>query len=95
MGEAMKIKSRVLRISAAVAAVMCGISGSVKATDLTWDIDPGTPLAQDGSGAWNTSNLNWYDGASNVAWSNATCGIFAILSIRLTNTQYGSYVQPV
>jgi fibronectin-binding autotransporter adhesin len=69
----MRIRSRIACISAAVAALMCG-SRNVWATDLTWDIDPGTAGVQDGDGSWDTVTSNWYDSAipTNVTWSNAT-----------------------
>jgi len=40
--------------------------------DLTWDADTGTTGAQDGAGTWNTALNNWWDGAGNVTWNNAT-----------------------
>src|SRR5436190_24224796 len=40
------------------------------AASLTWDADLGLPGAQDGLGTWNLANTNWFDGTSNVMWSN-------------------------
>jgi len=37
----------------------------------TWDASPSLTGAQDGSGAWNSSNTNWWTGGSNVAWNDA------------------------
>ncbi len=48
---------------------------SVHATNLTWDSDAITTSgAQDGAGNWTalTTNTNWWDGAANVTWNNAT-----------------------
>ena len=69
----MKTRSRIACISAAVAALMYG-GASVRATDLTWDADPVTPAVQDGSGNWDTSTANWFDGTNNNAWVNSSPG---------------------
>lgn len=39
---------------------------------LTWDADTATTGAQDGTGTWDTTNPNWWDGSQNVAWNNTT-----------------------
>jgi autotransporter-associated beta strand protein len=39
--------------------------------DLTWDADPATAGAQDGSGTWDGVLTNWWDGAANTNWSSA------------------------
>src|SRR5881398_3382994 len=67
----MKGRTRVACVSAAVFAALYS-SSLVKAADLTWDADPGTPGIQDGSGNWTTSSPNWLNGGTNVLWSNAT-----------------------
>jgi len=41
---------------------------NVRATDFTWDVDPVTPGVQDGSGNWDTTTANWFDGTNNTAW---------------------------
>ena len=44
------------------------------AANLTWDATPTSTGAQDGSGVWRpiASNTNWWNGATNVVWNNAT-----------------------
>lgn len=55
------------------AACAVGFPGSnpACAAVLTWDADPGTEGAQDGSGDWNTSNTNWRGSSGNTTWSNS------------------------
>jgi fibronectin-binding autotransporter adhesin len=38
---------------------------------LTWDADPATPLIEDGSGTWDTTGTNWWDGSAHTNWNNA------------------------
>ncbi|WPJ95568.1 autotransporter-associated beta strand repeat-containing protein [Coraliomargarita algicola] len=45
---------------------------SLHADTLTWDADSGTAGIQEGSGTWNTTNDNWDNSGSNVAWNNGT-----------------------
>lgn len=45
---------------------------ALSAATLTWDANTSTSGAQDGSGTWNTANTNWWNGAANVTWNNAT-----------------------
>ncbi len=55
-------------------ATLAGALG-LHAANLTWDADAITTSgAQDGSGNWTSlaSNTNWWDGAANVTWNNAT-----------------------
>ncbi len=40
-------------------------------TGLTWDASPGSASAQDGSGTWNSSATNWWDGTGDLAWNDA------------------------
>lgn len=47
----------------------------VLGADLIWDADLGNTGANDGSGTWNTSNTNWWDGSSNVSWTNSFSNI--------------------
>ena len=59
----MKVRSRFACISAAVAAFMCaaGVT-TAQARDLTWDANGAAdPTGQDGSGAWELTNANWFD----------------------------------
>ena len=67
----MSARTRSAAVCAAVFAAMQS-AALLKAADLTWDADPGTPGVQDGSGNWNTTTANWFNGTSNVLWSNAT-----------------------
>jgi autotransporter-associated beta strand protein len=67
----MKARTRVACVSAAVFTAL--YTGSlVRAADLTWDGDPSTGGVQDISGNWNTTTPNWFNGTTNVLWSNAT-----------------------
>ena len=43
----------------------------VSAANLTWDADTGTSGAQDGAGTWSTNNANWWNGSTDIAWTNA------------------------
>lgn len=58
----------------AVAAIGVGSTNVLRAATLTWDSDAdGTNGATDGSGTWDTSVLNWYNGAAtDVVWPNTT-----------------------
>ena len=49
---------------------------SATAASLTWDTNTGTSGAQDGSGTWDLSNNNWYNGSANVAWTDGNMPIF-------------------
>lgn len=42
----------------------------IQAQTLTWDASTGSAGLQNGSGTWNLSNSNWWDGANNVSWVN-------------------------
>ena len=47
------------------------LSASSALAQLTYDANTGTTGAQDGAGAgWNTANVNFWNGSSNVVWSN-------------------------
>ena len=37
---------------------------------LNWDANTAASGAQDGNGTWNSSNTNWWNGATDVAWNN-------------------------
>ena len=47
-------------------------AGSALAATLTFDANTATAGAQDGSGTWNTANVNWYNGTADLVWPNAT-----------------------
>lgn len=51
------------------------VTVAVPAT-VTWDGDTGTTGAQDGSGTWNSSNANWWNGAADVVWSDLNFAVF-------------------
>lgn len=57
-------------LMAGLAILASGLN--LQATNLTWDATTGTTGAQDGAGTWNTVANNWWDGAANVTWNNAT-----------------------
>ena len=42
---------------------------------LTWDANGATSGQVNGSGTWDTANLNWWNGTANVAWTNSTTAI--------------------
>ncbi len=52
-------------IAVAVSSLTIGYAAT-----LTWDTDPGTPGAQDGSGIWNHSANNWWTGTANTTWTS-------------------------
>lgn len=43
---------------------------------VTWDANTGTSGAQDGSGTWDATTANWWNGTADVAWSTLNPGIF-------------------
>lgn len=52
------------------------VVGNAQAAVLTWDVDPGTAGAQDGSGDWDTTTANWSTGGSNVTWTAGDDAVF-------------------
>ncbi len=45
---------------------------------VAWDADTGTAGAQDGSGTWDVTTANWWNGSSDIAWFSynpATIGV--------------------
>ncbi len=55
--------------SGSVTSVVAVVSVAVPAT-LTWDANPGNGgTLLDGSGNWDSTTTNWWNGASDVAWS--------------------------
>ena len=53
-----------------LAFAACGVSAH--AVPLTWDTDPLAAGAQGGAGTWANGSTNWWNGAANTAWNNAT-----------------------
>src|SRR5271155_4922423 len=41
------------------------------ATSLTWDANTSDAVATDGSGTWNASNTNWWNGAADTNWTSS------------------------
>ena len=70
----MKPSSLKLKLTTSLAALTC--ASSLFAANLTWDADTNTPAIQDGSGNWTAApaaaSINWWNGAANVPWNNAT-----------------------
>src|SRR5580765_1867316 len=61
-------RSRIL--SLAIAATLA-IAADARSATLTWDSDPGTAGPQDGGGNWTTNTANWWNGSTDIAWTNA------------------------
>ncbi len=71
------IKARKHLGSAAILGMLLAAGGNIMAATLTWDaggVSPANPA--DGSDAWDTSSLNWSNGATNVAWSSGSDAVF-------------------
>jgi fibronectin-binding autotransporter adhesin len=66
--------------SSLAAAVVAACAGTAGAAALTWDAAPGTAGLQDGSGTWDTSTAEWFNGTTDVAWANSpvTDAIFGV-----------------
>src|SRR5947199_7226629 len=71
--NARRMKRSVLALLAATGGVsMLAWPHAAQATSFTWDSNANAdsgPL--DGAGSWDNANLNWWNGAANVAWNNA------------------------
>jgi fibronectin-binding autotransporter adhesin len=66
LSRSARLKALALAISATFFA-----NSPLLAASVTYDADTATSAPQDGAGlGWNTSNVNWWDGAANVAWPN-------------------------
>ncbi|MDY0170167.1 MAG: autotransporter-associated beta strand repeat-containing protein, partial [Thermoguttaceae bacterium] len=62
---------------AALAAVRLAVpAGDAQAAVLTWDAEPATPDAQDGSGNWDLTTENWISGGVNLAWTDGDDAVF-------------------
>lgn len=69
------MKTNLLKITPLIVLTVLANPFRLAAADLTWDSDPVTTSgALDGAGNWTslTTNTNWWDGAENVTWNNAT-----------------------
>ena len=51
-------------------------AGNGRTAELTWDADPATTGAQDGSGNWNTTTPNWISESANVTWADGGDAVF-------------------
>ena len=62
------------------AAIIAALTGTAGAAALTWDAAPATTGLQDGSGTWDTSTAEWFNGTTDIAWANApvTDAIFGV-----------------
>jgi fibronectin-binding autotransporter adhesin len=66
----MSIRSRSRSLALIISATLFG-SSTLQAASVIYDADISIPGAQDGAGlAWNTSNVNWWNGTADVAWPN-------------------------
>lgn len=63
-----RLQSRSRLASASLVLALLASVQSVSAANYGWDpgLTPGTPSG--GTGTWNTTNTNWSNGASDVAW---------------------------
>ena len=75
-----------------LAAGLARFSGTAAAATLTFDGNTTTAGAQDGSGTWDTTTADWYNGTGDVVWPNATdtaafgAGTAGTYTITLSNT---------
>ncbi len=57
-------------------AIVCSLAGfTASAANLTWDANGVAADVTNGAGSWDTTGLNWWDGATNVAWTNGNTAI--------------------
>lgn len=57
-------------VSGALLTFLLAGMGTAHAQDLHWDNNSSTSGAQGGTGTWNLSNTNWWNGAANQTWPN-------------------------
>jgi fibronectin-binding autotransporter adhesin len=85
------------------ASALAILSLAASAATLTWDADSGTAGAQDGAGTWDAVLANWWDGAADTNWSDATpdsavigagSGAAGAVSIGGTRTAAGLVFHP-
>src|SRR5882757_6063913 len=61
-----------LRTAAAIVALW-GLTGSMaQAQTYTWDPGQTGTATVGGTGTWNTSTTNWFNGTADAAWPNTT-----------------------
>lgn len=72
--------------SSLLVAIFLAVSPCAQALNLTWDIDPATPGAQDGSDTWTASSTLFWDGTTNATPVKGTDSI----TFGATNTQPAS-----
>ncbi len=63
--------------TAAITVAFTSLCQTTIAADLTWDADTVTTGVQAGSGSWDTTTANWWNGTANVVWDAANAAIFA------------------
>src|SRR3954447_12427866 len=68
-----RFSGRHVRVAATVAAAGVAWAGIplARAATLTYDANA-TPPANDGTGVWDTTTANWFDGTNDVVWPNTT-----------------------
>lgn len=59
-----------------VAAVIVSTGLSAQAQPVTWNATSSGTGPVDGRGTWNSSNTNWWNGTSNVAWAAGSTASF-------------------
>src|ERR1700749_4664384 len=73
--KVMKVGGRTLFYTALTAGIlMAGHWASGAATVLTWDASTANPTdgPQDGSGTWDSSSTNWWNGTADQKWTDST-----------------------
>ena len=92
--------ARIIRTAAALAVVGM-TAASVSAANLTWDPTQTASTTGGGTGTWDKTLLNWFDGASDTVWTDGNSAVFAnaggtvtlgvpisALNLQLTGTGY-------
>lgn len=77
-------------IPGVVAAVLLAGPTAFGQSTFTWDVVSGTSGPQDGAGTWNSSNTNWWNGSTNVAWTAGNIATFGAGGAPGTVTVSGS-----
>ena len=81
-----------ISICFALAAGLAVLSASAFAANLTFDANTSTAGVQDGSGTWDLTTADWYNGTADIVWPNATdtavfgAGTAGTYTITLSNT---------
>lgn len=71
----MKPKNHSRFVLSQISLLVFGMLGA-QAANFTFDANTSTTGAQDGSGTWNTANVNWWNGSADVAWGAANVAVF-------------------